>query len=359
MSFSLVVKLTKELKMSKKKKDENFVVIDNDEDEFEFEDEELIEISDDEPEAVLLEPLTDKEKEQRKKVVDLRKQISQTFLSFAKELTEVHTSKLYQKFGFKTWKQYVEEEVDFNVRKADYLVSISNWIKSLPDGGEQWVGSLGWTKAKELTQVVDSSNFHEWKEKVAGLSYREIKDLLNKDSKKKETIDTGGDELESNNEELHKKIFSLYRPQLKNLNEALTKAKSIAETSKDGHALDLICTSFLSDNVDSKDLSSILRKIEKIFDVVLFAANTDLNDFIYNGDIIEAMAEDDHGKSYFEEHPERDPSLVTGEELSEYEQRIDGREEYEVGENAKSMQKSSDEDSKQKKSKKKSKTKKK
>lgn len=346
--------------MSEKKKDDNFVVIDNDEDEFEFEDEELVEINDDEPEAILLEPLTDEEKNQRKRVVDLRKQISQTFLSFAKELTEVHSSKLYQKFGFKTWKQYVEEEVDFNVRKADYLVSIANWIKSLPNGGEQWVGSLGWTKAKELTQVVDSNNFHEWKEKVAGLSYREIKDLLNKNSKKSETIETG-DEVEGNNEELHKKIFSLYRPQLKNLNEALTKAKSIAETSKDGHALDLICTSFLSDNVDSKDLSSILSKIEKIFDVVLFAANTELNNFIYNGDIIDALADEDGGKSYFEKHPERDPSLITGEELSEYEERLDGREEYEVEKDAKAMQDASDafeEDKEQEKPKKTKKTKK-
>ena len=53
--------------------------------------------------------------------------------------------------------------------------------------------------------------------------------------------------------------------QLANVEAAISKAKEDADSDKDGHALDLICTSYLSLNPGERSMADFLASYEKVF----------------------------------------------------------------------------------------------
>jgi len=82
-------------------------------------------------------------------------------------LFHVVTKKLYRRIGkgYETFKEYVEEELDYSFRSAQYLAAIYWWfsvqLAARPDLAER-VETLGWTKARELIGIVDVDNADEW-----------------------------------------------------------------------------------------------------------------------------------------------------------------------------------------------------
>ena len=240
--------------------------------------------------SVVEEKLTKEEEKKRERVVFLREQISSDFWELAMLMREVHDSKLFKKFGYKTWKSYIIGEVDFDVRKSEYLIKIVNWAESLPNGGESWIKSLGWTKAKELTKIVDPGNFSKWKEMTSGKSTSEIMDLVKGEKRKTNPSDSGSND--DGKEKAIRKAFQLFPKQFSNVEEALNKAKAICESEKDGNALDLIATSYLSETVDIKDIGSYLSTIEDALGVKLIALSKDAKFFLYGEDTADMIPEE-------------------------------------------------------------------
>ena len=235
--------------------------------------------------------ITKEEAEQRERVKELKEQISSDYWELAYLLRDLHDTKKYRKFGYSTWREYIEEEVDFQVRKSEYLISIINKAEELPEKISEWVKSLGWTKAKEVVKVLNEYNFEEWKNKIDGKSVSEVMIAITenkKEEKLKEIEDGTIDE-----EKPIKKVFSLYPAQSKNVEEALEKAKSIAETDKDGHALDLICTSYISENIDTDNLQEYLEKVEKIIGHKIMVYDTKQEEIIFGEDIIEQIIDEE------------------------------------------------------------------
>src|SRR5690606_24084108 len=81
----------------------------------------------------------------------------------------------------------------------------------------------------------------------------------------------GSAEPKETKEKPTRKAFSLFQPQLENVDRAIEVAKEMANTDKEGHALDMICVDFLATNNGVADLTGYLKKIEKATGVLLVA----------------------------------------------------------------------------------------
>jgi hypothetical protein len=83
------------------------------------------------------------------------------YMKLAKCLYDIYTQNVYQTWDFPSFESYIDSELQFNYRKAMYLVEIYNKALMLNMDMER-LERLGWTKAKELIRVVDQSNAEEW-----------------------------------------------------------------------------------------------------------------------------------------------------------------------------------------------------
>jgi hypothetical protein len=100
-------------------------------------------------------------------IIGLLRQHEQTYFALAEQLWHMREGKLYRHLdgNFKCFKQYVQESLGFDPRKARYLTLIWWWfgIQLQADATllEQ-AHEIGWTKTKELVCLVDRDNAPEW-----------------------------------------------------------------------------------------------------------------------------------------------------------------------------------------------------
>jgi hypothetical protein len=227
----------------------------------------------------------------RKRVLDLRKKVEESYWELSQSLSEVYGKSYYIAWGFQSWKEYVESELEFALRKAQYLVSISDWFSKMSPQLQDWIKGLGWTKAKELVGVVNDENAADWQARLEGLTYAQLVDELKGKGKDIETpIDGDGGESDSAEEKPQKKAFSLFPDQSANVTAALDKAKQLANTEKDGHALDLICSDFLATNAGTDDMFSVIRRIEKSSGLYFIAYNKQTDSVVYGAEILDEIA---------------------------------------------------------------------
>lgn len=227
----------------------------------------------------------------RQQIMDLRSKIDDSYWEFAEALHVVWRDTLYLEWGFDDWTKYVEEELDYKLRTAQYLVGIIDYFGKMPANVQTWVKSLGWTKAKLLVKKVDADNWKEVRKQIKGKSVVQITEYLSGGSGKSEKVKVEDD----NTEKPARKAFSLYADQLANVEAAVAKAKEDADSDKDGHALDLICTSYLSLNPGERSMSDFLASYEKVFGVRLIAVSSD-DEIVYGESTLDALVpEEDDG----------------------------------------------------------------
>ncbi len=227
----------------------------------------------------------------RQQVLDARRRTEESYWEFSVLLHEVYQDSMYVAWGYQSWVEYVESELDIQKRKAQYLVAIQEWFGKMKPGVQKWVRELGWTKAKELVGVVTNDNATEWKAKLAGKSYKEVMDVLRGPSDDPGSLaDDSDDSNDADTERSVKKSFTLFPDQSSNVELALTKAKQIAQSDKDGHALDMICVDFLSTNAGIDSIQDLFSKIEKQTGVRLVAYDQNEDAIVYGTDLLDAIA---------------------------------------------------------------------
>ncbi|MCK5640985.1 MAG: hypothetical protein KAJ19_09320 [Gammaproteobacteria bacterium] len=244
------------------------------------------------------ETAVDQHSEIRAKVKDLRNKVDEDYWKLSEVISEVYEGSYYVGWGFKSYREYIEQELDFQWRKAQYLVSIQGWFGQMKPNVQKWVRSLGWTKAKELVGVVTQDNAAQWKKKIEGKSYRDLQDII-KAAKEKAEASTGEASADGSEpaapDRAVRKNFGLFSGQLDNVERALTKAKEVGNTDKDGHALDMICVDYLATNGEIGTLTDYLKRIEKHLGVQLVAFDRKEDAVVYGGDLLDEIAgpEDD------------------------------------------------------------------
>jgi len=196
-------------------------------------------------------------------------------------LFETATQRWYDQWGFGSFDEYIEEELDFKRRKAYYLMAVyDKFVRELGLDVDVLKG-LQWSKAKCLLSVINVENCNELLDKIRKMSVRQVEAMV-KDMKGN---GSGGDD-----DGLNKSFKAkLSEPQYENVISALSLAGDASHSESVGHNLDLICTSYLTDAIiecasdieaDKVEamLANQLGRIEQTFGIRLQIVETPGND---------------------------------------------------------------------------------
>lgn len=199
----------------------------------------------------------------RERISSLKRYVDESYMEMAGLLHNISVEKKFMEWGFKTMQEYVEKELDFGYRKAQYLIGI--WSYFGVEVGDptvlEKVAGLGWPKVKELRNVVTKSNVDEWVEKAARLSAVELAAVIReaRESGKRfvsPSIDSDDDAIQP--EDVTESVgevaprnamqFRFYDEQYKIVTDALALAREKGSTDVRSNQLSLICLEFLATN---------------------------------------------------------------------------------------------------------------
>lgn len=173
--------------------------------------------------------------------------------------------------GFNYFDDFVYEKYGFQGRKARYLVSIYDNLVTKQIPWEK-VSHLGWTKLKDLAQIITLDNVDEWVAKAEKLTVVELQALI-KAAKPSE----GGEKAEKTTDEIVKMTFKFKADQADVVSQALAKAKGELSTEYDTVALENICSGYIGGTsdvakpfdldqvIDTTGFEPLLKKIAEKF----------------------------------------------------------------------------------------------
>jgi hypothetical protein len=212
----------------------------------------------------------------RKQVLNLRDRSDEDSWALADTLIQVFNGSYYKLWGFTNWTEYVTNELDFTIRKAQYLIRTQEWLTKLPKNVQVWIRQLGWRKARMLVGIVTAENAAEWKARIGTeCSTMQLDEMLHQNAVEAAN-DPDGKGADAGSE--RQPNYNLGRPnpqQRQNMDRAEERAAVIAECeqTKDRKAYlwDLIATDFLATNSGIRTVQEYLSKIETTLGLKLIA----------------------------------------------------------------------------------------
>lgn len=227
----------------------------------------------------------------RREVIEAKNESEAAYWRLAGALFTVWNESAYEEWGYESFNEYVDGELDMQRRKAQYLVAIAGWFGEQSESVQAWVKQLGWTKARELVGVVDEENAREWKDIAESSSLRELSAAV-KDHKAGESSGEASEETGADDRPKAKR-FMLFEGQMNNVEAALTQSKIAAGTDKDGHALDMICTEYLAQNGALTTLQDYLSRVEQVIGKKLIAFEPNTGEVEFGAETLDEMFPDE------------------------------------------------------------------
>lgn len=229
--------------------------------------------------------------EVRKQIVLLKDRMNSDFWDLSRLLWETWDRALWKEWSFQSFADYVEKDLDFRERKAQYLIRI--WIffgqevlAKHPEL-EPLIKKVGWTRLKELEGRIQPGEAEEYLRLAEKMSSSALIDHMKKREQEK-SKKRAGDE---GREVLLSKMFKLYEGQYKNVDEALALAGAMSGSDKPGNLLDLICTTFCTHNAHALGQHGlpVLEDIENQFGVFIIAAKRKTMEIVHGRSAFELM----------------------------------------------------------------------
>lgn len=183
-------------------------------------------------------------------------------LIVAEFLHETKDQEYFRDWGFKSFDDYCDAELDFSSRKARHLVTIFEKFHIECGLPKEEIQKCTWTKLSILKRVATPGNARALIDKAKTQTVREIQD----DVRKRVANEKGTDVFKS-------MTFSLTSDQYEMVSTALEAAKRISGSEKTGNLLDLIATDFLASNVgqgiidEQVTLDKLVHGLERVFGV--------------------------------------------------------------------------------------------
>lgn len=263
----------------------------------------------------------------RGRIVFLKETIDTAYFELAQLLYHVWNGgddgkPLWMGWGFKSFNEYVEKELDFGIRKAQYLIQIWNYF-GIQQGGDliDKVRGLGWSKVKELVGVVTPQNAETWVSKATEMTAPELADearailreqkISAAEAKKgpaaepEAGIDAAEPPPEQEEEPSVPMSFKFTGGQARMVDDAVKRAMELGRTKVRSHALSLVCQDFLSTNEamaagavsKKKAVAAVLKKFESLLGVRIIAVDLEAGDggetILLGGDVIRKLAGSD------------------------------------------------------------------
>lgn len=238
---------------------------------------------------------------------------------------------LFEKWGYKNFGEYCENEVGLrkrtaeNLRFAYYYFTIQ---QKMPDAVIDQLVSIGRSKVYLLAGVATQSSIALWLEKAKELTFEDLKmaiktakavtagkniDTEERDQSAPQSMSSKdsdeGDEKDDENyapkelpkpDEWHTITGNMVDSQYEVYQAALKRAEGITKSEKVGYNLDFICQDFLANNnfsnVKEKDRSAYLNKMERRLGLLLIAIDPNTGKPIHGRDLLwRLIAEGDKG----------------------------------------------------------------
>lgn len=216
----------------------------------------------------------------REKVVACRDNIDRSYFLMAGLVYHIAQNNLYAQWGFPTFKGYVEQELGFTLRKAQYLMSIWHWyvIQIQSFDVMKRIGKHGWAKTAALVGAVTEQNVDYWDERAGKVTALQ---LIEEVKAKLRNVSA---------QTVVRMTFQLYEQQADTVKKALAAASVAGKTDVLSNALSLIALDYLSAHISGeelkKDLVGYLRRIESLCGVAMMVVD-DKDEIIYTNPKLE------------------------------------------------------------------------
>lgn len=228
----------------------------------------------------------------RQQVIALRNQSESSCWDLSEILFKVYNENLYRSWGFTSWQDYVINELDVSVDKARLLIKLQEWFGTMTPSIQEWMKSLGWTKARRLMHVVTVANAAEWRDRVLGKTVAQIEEMLQAERNALAGDDITEGASDAPDDKPVKWTASLHPGQKTVVEQAIQKAKEVGHTDKIGHALSLICIEYLGNNTTVLTRDDMLKNIEKNIGLKIIAIkeyDEEEDEIVYGGDYMDHM----------------------------------------------------------------------
>ena len=234
--------------------------------------------------------------DKRRDVLSMRDKADEDYWALSVALSEVYEGDYYRSWGFDSWREYVEQEVDIHIRKAQFLVSLQAWFGKMTPNIRDWMKRMGWTKARMLMHVVTQENAMEWKERVEGKTVAEIEAMLKavrEEDVDGEDVDGNAEGAEHNEQSKTLTIKGMFPEMMDVWERASIHAAEVGETDKPGQMLNLICIDYLATNTAISDKSDYLRQIEKTLGIKIIALHPENDSIIFGSEYIDNVGDEE------------------------------------------------------------------
>ncbi len=157
-------------------------------------------------------------------------------------LSAIQANNYFTEKGYDNFKDCIEKEFGLAYRKAMYLIKIYNAIVA---ADVEWskVAKIGWTKLKEIADILTKDNVDELVAKAAELTVLQLQEYVKTLMQGEGSVPTGEQGAKSDITTLTVKVHPEQKATIK---EAMEKAKKEGNTDVDGVALEYVALSFVN-----------------------------------------------------------------------------------------------------------------
>ena len=141
-----------------------------------------------------------------------------------------------------SFREFIEEEFGMHYRKAMYLINIYD---SLVEADIPWdkVSGLGWTKLRDMADILTNENVDEWVERANNLTSVNLQEAIK--AFKSGTLSTDGT-TDPDSSGISTITYQVHPDQKETIKQAIDLAMEEADTEFKSVALEAICMSYLA-----------------------------------------------------------------------------------------------------------------
>lgn len=175
-------------------------------------------------------------------------------------LAAIQAQGWFQDKGHETFRAFVEAECGIAYRKSMYLIQI---YTGLVESGIPWdkVKHLGWTKLKELANILSPENVDEWVALAEQVTVLQLQEHIKQATKGAASGDNP-EAPDAPKSDTTTMTFKMHADQKETIREALDKAKHETGTEVDTVALEAICIDYLGGSSKLKAVPSLKSLME-------------------------------------------------------------------------------------------------
>jgi len=203
----------------------------------------------------------------REFVLTCRQKMDATYLDAGAALKAVSDNRLFREWGFKTFEDYVEQELCWKPRKAYYLLEVARFYSTVAIVPKPDLLAVGFSKSIILMDAIKATpaEWEMWFARALKMSVRELQAAVDEAVGDGDAGDGSGEPNGSSIvETLHSLGFKLYDGQKAVVEQALEIAETMTtniglHSDKRGHLLTMVCLEFVA-NHPPKD-KDVMRKM--------------------------------------------------------------------------------------------------